>query len=93
MSEDEQIEAERIERLEENRKGWAEQSVDLDERFGPGSFGCHEAIHMADVFARLIDRELCGHSAVLRNPDWFKLACRARDSLAQLYQDVGRAQL
>jgi hypothetical protein len=93
MSEDEEIEGERIRRLEENRKGWPEQNIDLGERFGPGSFGCHEAMHVADMLARLVEVELCDHNTVLRDPAWFKLACQARDSLAQLYQEIGRVHL
>lgn len=34
MSEDDLVEAERIERLEENRKSPVENNVDLDERHG-----------------------------------------------------------
>lgn len=93
MSEDKLIEAERTQRLEENRKAWAEDNIDPDERFGPGSFGCHEVMHVADILARLVDGQLCNHSAILRDPRWFKLACEARDSLARLYQEIGAIHL
>lgn len=63
MSEDDHIEAERIERLEERRKDWAEDNVDIDERFGQGSFGCHEAMHVANMLAWLIEDQLCNQGA------------------------------
>jgi len=55
MSADELIEAERIERLEERRKDWPEDNVDFNERFGPGSFGCHEAMHVTNMLAGLVE--------------------------------------
>lgn len=93
MSGDKLIEAERVERLEENRKAWAENNVDLDERFGPGSFGCHEVMHVADILAGLVENQLCNHSAILRDPRWFRLAAEARDCLARLYQEIGAVHL
>ena len=85
MSEDDEFEADRIKKLEENRKAWAKSNVDLDQRFGPGSFGCHEAMHVAEILAGVVERELCNHSAVLRDPYWNKFARRACDNLAQLH--------
>lgn len=85
MSENNFIEAERVKLLDERRKDCAESGVDIDERFGPGSFGCHEAMHVTDILAGLIESQLCNHSAVLRDPRWFRFATDARDSLARLY--------
>ena len=76
MIEDEEREADRINSLEENRKQWADSNVDLDERFGPGSFGCHEALHLASFFSRAVEAELCRHATVLRDPHWYKLDTR-----------------
>ena len=90
---DDEYEAERIRQLQENRQSAAEQNVDLDERFGPGSFGCHEAMHLARVLAGLIERELCTQSAVLRDPRWYACARRASDNLAQLSFAMGSEHL
>lgn len=92
-SDDDEYETDRIRQLEENTKAWAEQDVDLDERFGPGSFGCHEAMHLARVLAGLVERELCHHSAVLRDPRWYGCARRACDNLACLHYEIGREHL
>lgn len=59
----------------------------------PGSYGCHEALHLAHVFAVVIDQHLRGHLAIERNPDWAKLADAAQDALAELYQAIGREHL
>jgi len=83
MSEDEQFEADRIKKLEDNRKAWAKSNVDLDDRFGPGSFGCHEAMHVAEILSGVVERELCNHSAVLRDPYWYKFARQAHDKLQE----------
>jgi hypothetical protein len=93
MSEDKLIEAERVERLDERQEDCAESGVNIDERFGPGSFGCHEAMHVADILAGLVHNQLCNHSAVLLDPRWFRLAAEARDSLARLYQEIGEVHL
>ncbi|MGQ4878892.1 hypothetical protein ACOJCM_10025 [Billgrantia sp. LNSP4103-1] len=93
MSEADWIEAERVELLEERRTEWAENNVDIDERFGPGSFGCHEAMHVANMLAGLVEGELCNHSAVLRDPHWYKCARLACDNLAQLYLAIGKEHL
>lgn len=61
--------------------------------FAPGTFGCHEALHMASVFADLIGRRLCEHTAIKLNPEWKRLADTAADALADLYQSIGAAHL
>ena len=44
--------------------------ADEAEHCAPGSFGCHEAMHMAMVLAEMVDRQLVNHPAVQHNPDW-----------------------
>jgi hypothetical protein len=61
--------------------------------FAPGSFGCHEALQMASVFAELVEHRLCGHQAIKLNPEWAALADKAAQSLADLYQSIGAAHL
>lgn len=61
--------------------------------FEPGTFGCHEALHMAAFFADAVDRELCGHNAIKANRAWSKLAREAQDALADLYQAIGKVHI
>lgn len=93
MREDDFIEAERVKLLDERRKEWAESNVDIDERFGPGSFGFHGAMHVAEMVAGLVEDRLCNHSAILCDPRWFRLATEARDNPARLYQEIGAVHL
>ncbi len=62
-------------------------------RFAPGSFGCHEALHMACVLAEMVDTHLCEHPAVQRVPEWKALADRAAEALHDLYQAIGTQHL
>lgn len=52
-------EEERLAALEERRKEEAQGGPDrpsLEARFGPGSFGCHEALHVTELVVDLIER-------------------------------------
>lgn len=62
-------------------------------QFGIGSFGCHEALHMASFLAAAVDEELCEHAAVKLVPEWFDKARQAAELLFSLYQDIGAAHL
>ena len=58
-------------------------------QFKPGSFGCHEALHMASFLCEAVNTELLNHSSVKANRKWKVLAKKAVDSLADLYQAIG----
>lgn len=62
-------------------------------RYKPGTFGCHEALHMACFLMESVDRELLSHGAVITNPAWFALANQAFASLHALYQAIGAAHV
>ncbi|MBP1296644.1 hypothetical protein [Bradyrhizobium elkanii] len=57
----------------------------------PGTFACHEALHMASVLVGIVEVELVDHASIQDNPEWLKLAEDARDSLTALYQKIGVA--
>lgn len=61
--------------------------------YGPGSFGCHEALHMASVCHGMIDEHLCGHPAIVQNEKWSALAEKAASALFDLYQAIGAEHL
>lgn len=55
----------------------------------PGSFGCHEALHEAGLYAAWLD-EYCEHPAIAASDEWTELARKAADAMAELYQSIGR---
>ena len=61
-----------------------------DDNFGPGSFGCHEVLHIASVLAELVDEQLRQHPAIALRADWLALAERACETLHSLYNAIGR---
>ena len=95
MTEDKELEAERLARLAELRKSDQErgEKQPLEFRYGPESFGCHEALHATNLILGLIDRELAGHGAIIQNAEWYAHVRRAQDELAALYQKIGAAHL
>ena len=62
---------------------------ELRKSHGPGSLGCHEALHTAALLLRAVDGELLEHPAILATPEWFALAHRAHAALFDLYQAIG----
>jgi hypothetical protein len=67
--------------------------VSEDKGFGPGSLGCHEALHMAAYLTGAVDEELCEHPAIKANPVWAALARKAVEAMADLYQAIGKEHL
>ena len=55
----------------------------------PGSYGCHEALHLTHVFAEIIEEYLAQHPAIRRNSDWAAAADNATATLHNLYQAIG----
>lgn len=62
-------------------------------RYGPGSFGCHEAMHVTQVVVDLIERELLSHSAVLLDSFWYGKVREAQALLRSAYTHVAEAHL
>ncbi|HEY8384472.1 MAG TPA: hypothetical protein VIL09_20210 [Microvirga sp.] len=88
---EEEIEQHRLEGLAQldadpDEKGWRERSA-------PGSFGCHEALHMAAYLMQQVDEQLTDHRAIVQNPEWYLLASQASTTLFNLYQAIGAAHL
>lgn len=59
----------------------------------PGSYGCHEALHVASLLAGHVDEELLSHPAIVSNKEWFRLAAEAHEKLFDLYQAIGNVHL
>ena len=81
---------------QERQRSLAERDADEPgwrERYVPGTFGCHEAMHVASIFADDVGERLLDQGAVIQNPEWYALANRAFQALADLYQAIGAAHL
>jgi len=63
------------------------------EGFEPGTFGCHEALHLASTFMSMVERHLADHPAIRANPEWEALATSAATALADLYHAIHKAHL
>ena len=76
--------------IEEGRQqALAELEKEASAKFAPGSMGCHEALHMANMMADTLDRQLLTHPAIILNPVWYARVWRACDELGALYQEIG----
>ena len=65
------------------------EAADYARNYAPGTFGCHEALHMASFLALNVDEALCEHRAIAAVPAWRALAETARVALYDLYQAIG----
>jgi len=95
MSEEEEVEADRQRALAELYEADRDKNdkASLEFRYGPGSFGCHEALHMANVILGMMDRELVGHPTILANQEWYARARKIQDELYQLYLKMAEVHL
>jgi len=84
------VEAERKQRVEEMG---ADQEPEWMERFGPGSFGCHELLDRTSLMVNNLEQYILAHPSCLRDPEWYSLADRALTALMDLYQKIGAAHL
>ncbi len=93
MSED--FEKERLAALAARRAAELEgpDHRSLEARYGPGSFGCHEALHVTNLVVELLERELAGHSAVLLDAFWYGKVREAQALLHSAYSKVAQAHL
>ena len=60
-----------------------------DDRYRPGSFGCHELMDRTSLLAGVLDGSVRLHPSCLHNPQWFALADQAVAALNELYQLIG----
>lgn len=59
----------------------------------PGTFGCHEALHMVNYLGCAVSEEICDHPAIKANPEWAEMAKQASHILFDLYQKIGAVHL
>ncbi len=64
-----------------------------EEDFAPGTLGCHELLDRTSLVLKLLEESIRTHPSCLLKPEWFELADRASQALADLYQRVGSEHL
>ncbi len=71
----------------------AEQGPGWEDRYRPGSFGCHEFLDRVNLLGDLVEGQVLGHPACALRAEWYELAARAAEALRELYQRVGSEHL
>ena len=92
-STDIELEDERLKQLDILAEERAMTPPELLAHYTSSSFGFHEAVHTTSIVLDLVDDQLLHHPAIAGNEEWFRLAARASESLFNLYQAMGAAQL
>jgi len=63
---------------------------DIDRRFGPASFGNHEAMDRTWMLLETFDAYVVQHPSVALCPEAFAMATHARSLMAEVYRIIGR---
>lgn len=71
----------------------APSEAELVALYAPGTFGCHEALHVTSVAMDMVDGHVLEHPAIVANAEWFRLAAEAHGALFALYQAIGDTHL
>ncbi|MBN9055226.1 MAG: hypothetical protein J0H80_15980 [Rhizobiales bacterium] len=58
-------------------------------KFQPGSFGYHEALHVASMLADIVSTQLLNHPAILLDSDLYRRTHGIQVELLELYQAIG----
>lgn len=74
---------------QDRQRALTELDQDASAKFAPGSMGCDEALHTANVMADTLERHLLTHPAITLNPDWYARVSRACHELGARYQEIG----
>lgn len=61
--------------------------------FVPGSYGCHELLHVVSLLMCAVDSDVMNHGACVVNEKWFNHAHAAFHSLHELYQSIAEVHL
>lgn len=83
-----QTQRERLLRIAEWDDAHRELDADWRARTVADPFSRHEALHVANLFAGMVDEHLLGHPFILLHPHLYELADSATAALAALYQAV-----
>ena len=86
----EEIEAARLETLAQLKEDTEEDQPweDLEAQNQPGAPGFHAALHTIQLYMDNIERHILGNPAVVLDPDSYRAAFRAYESLAETFQEL-----
>ena len=62
-------------------------------KFKPGSYGCHEALHVASMLTEITSTQLLAHPTILLDRDFYHRAHSIHAALFDLYQAIGEKHL
>ncbi len=79
----------------ENERLAALQEADINdpEKFKPGSYGCHEALHVTSMLTEITSTQLLAHPTILLDSDFYRRANDIHAALFDLYQAIGEKHL
>jgi len=66
---------------------------DLEEKFAPGSFGCHELLDRLSVVTSIWNERIIASPATIIDPEFYKEAREIANAISKLYQKVGTRHL
>ncbi|WP_430440689.1 hypothetical protein [Shinella sp.] len=78
---------------EERLAALHEADISAPEKFRPGSYGCHEALHVASMLTEITSTQLLAHPTILLDSDFYRRANDIHAALFDLYQAIGEKHL
>ncbi len=63
------------------------------DNYVPGTFGCHEVLHLTNVVAKTFSEEIVGHPAIQNIPEWKEKAYKIEELLYDLYSAIASQHL
>lgn len=70
-----------------------EADIKGSEKFRPGSYGCHEALHVSSMLTDIAEAHLLKHPAILLDSELYRRARDIHGALFDLYQAIGEKHL
>ncbi|WP_245290057.1 hypothetical protein [Neorhizobium galegae] len=76
----------------ERQADLAKANIEAD-KFAPGSYGCHEALHTASLLMEMVSRHLVEHPTIMLDSEFYARARGIHGELFDLYQAIGAKHL
>ena len=76
-----------------SKQDFQQSKEELEERYKPGTFGCHELLDRISIMQQLWDMIEQHPAAVYNGDEWHEKVQKISDAIADLYQAVGAKHL